>query len=83
MEYILNQLVNGICQGAIYAMMAIGYSVVVGVVGMVTFTHGEVIMIGAFASYYAFEMAGNHILLGLLFSFAAAWLMGACVQNLL
>ena len=43
MEYLLNQLVNGICQGAIYAMMAIGYSVVVGVVGMVTFTHGEVI----------------------------------------
>ena len=62
MEYLLNQLVNGICQGAIYAMMAIGYSVVVGVVGMVTFTHGEVIMIGAFAAYYAFEMAGNHIL---------------------
>ena len=47
MEYFLNQLVNGLCQGSMYALMAIGYSVVVGVVGMVTFTHGEVIMIGA------------------------------------
>ena len=34
MEYLLNQLVNGICQGSIYALMAIGYSVIVGVVGM-------------------------------------------------
>ena len=82
MEYLLNQLVNGICQGAIYAMMAIGYSVVVGVVGMVTFTHGEVIMIGAFAAYYAFEMAGNHILLGIIFSFSAAWLVGVCVYKI-
>lgn len=54
MEYFLNQLINGLCQGSIYALMAIGYSVVVGVVGMVTFTHGEVIMIGAFASFYVF-----------------------------
>lgn len=82
MEYLLNQLVNGICQGAIYAMMAIGYSVVVGVVGMVTFTHGEVIMIGAFAAYYTFEMAGNNILLGLLFSFAASWLIGVSVYKI-
>ena len=47
MEYVLNQLVNGLCQGAIYALMAIGYSVIVGVVGMVTFTYGEIMMIGA------------------------------------
>ena len=82
MEYLLNQLVNGVCQGAIYAMMAIGYSIVVGVVGMVTFTHGGVIMIGAFAAYYTFEMAGNHILLGLLLSFSAAWPMGMCVYKI-
>ena len=47
MEYFLNQLINGLCQGAIYALLAIGYSVIVGVVGMVTSTYGEVIMIGA------------------------------------
>ena len=48
MEYFLNQLINGLCQGSIYALMAIGYSVIVGVVGMVTFTYGEIMMIGAF-----------------------------------
>ena len=45
MEYFLNQLINGLCQGSIYALMAIGYSVIVGVVGMVTFTYGEIMMI--------------------------------------
>ena len=52
MEYFLNQLINGLCQGSIYALMAIGYSVIVGVVGMVTFTYGEIMMIGAFSAYW-------------------------------
>lgn len=81
MEYFLNQLVNGLCQGAIYALMAIGYSVVVGVVGMVTFTHGEVIMLGAFASFYLFEAFGNNLLLGIIGSFMASWLIGIAVYK--
>lgn len=81
MEYFLNQLLNGICQGSIYALMAIGYSVVVGVVGMVTFTHGEVIMIGAFASFYAFDIFGNNLFLGIISSFVASWLIGIVVYK--
>ncbi len=81
MDYYLNQLINGVCQGAIYALMAIGYSVVVGVVGMVTFTHGEVIMIGAFAAYYMFFLCGNNILLGLFVSFSASWILGFFVYK--
>lgn len=81
MEYFLNQLINGICQGSIYALMAIGYSVVVGVVGMVTFTHGEVIMIGAFASYYVFNALGNNLVFGVIASFAASWVIGMIVYK--
>jgi branched-chain amino acid transport system permease protein len=62
--------------------MAIGYSVVVGVVGMVTFTHGEVIMIGAFASYYIFMLIGNNLLVGFLVSFAASWILGVGVYKI-
>ena len=61
MEYLLNQFVNGICQGSIYALMAIGYSVIVGVVGMVTFTYGEIMMIGAFGAFYSFQFFGNNL----------------------
>lgn len=81
MEYFLNQLINGLCQGSIYALMAIGYSVVVGVVGMVTFTHGEVIMIGAFASFYVFNALGNNLLLGVVASFAASWIIGMIIYK--
>jgi len=76
MDYYLSQIINGICQGSIYALMAIGYSVVVGVVGLVTFTHGEVIMLGAFAAYYTFELLGNNLVIGVLASFLASAFVG-------
>lgn len=82
MEYFLSQLVNGICQGAIYALIAIGYSVIVGVVGMVTFTYGEIMMIGAFAAYYTFQFVGNNLLLALLAAFAASFVVGSVVYKL-
>jgi branched-chain amino acid transport system permease protein len=79
MEYVLNQFINGLCQGAIYALMAIGYSVVVGVVGMITFTHGEVIMIGSFAAYYIFLFQGNNLFLGILASFVSSGILGILI----
>lgn len=82
MDYYLSQVINGICQGSIYALMAIGYSVVVGVVGLVTFTHGEVIMLGAFASYFAFQFFGNNLLLGIVASFAASAFIGVFVYKI-
>ena len=52
MEFYISQIINGICQGSIYALMAIGYSVVVGMTNLVTFAFGEIIMIGAFSAFY-------------------------------
>ena len=82
MGYILNQLLNGICQGAIYALMAIGYSVIVGVVGMVTFTYGEVMMIGAFSAYYIFQGVGNNLPLAILAAFAGSFVIGVVIYKL-
>jgi len=80
-DYYVSQLINGLCQGSIYALMAIGYSVVVGVVGLVTFTHGEVIMVGAFASYFAFQMFGDNLFLGMIASFLASAFIGLFVYK--
>ena len=63
MTYLIEQLINGICQGAIYALFAIGYTIIVGVVGLVSFTFGEVIMIGAFAALFTATLTGGNILL--------------------
>lgn len=81
MDYYLSQLVNGLSQGAIYALMAIGYSTIVGVVGMVTFTNGEVIMIGAYAAFYAFTFFAENLFLGILVSFAASWVLGIVIYK--
>lgn len=81
-QYIISQLVNGLCQGFIYALIALGFAVIVGVVGLATFTHGEVLMIGAYASFYLFLFCGNNIILGLLASFAAAWVVGIIIYKL-
>ncbi len=82
MEYFLNQLLNGLCQGAIYALMAIGYSIIVGVVGMVTFTYGELMMIGAFSAYYIFFGVGNNLLIAVLAAFFGSFVIGIIVYKL-
>ena len=81
MSYFIEQLLNGICQGSIYALFAIGYTIIVGVVGLVSFTHGEVIMIGAFSALFATTLGGNHILLTILFSFAGSGLVGIVIHK--
>lgn len=46
MEILLQQLINGIVQGSIYALVALGYTMVYGIMGLINFAHGEVVMIG-------------------------------------
>ena len=58
MAYFLQQLVNGLTLGAIYALIAIGYTMVYGIIGMINFAHGEIYMIGAFVSLITFFALG-------------------------
>ena len=53
MEYFLQQLINGITLGSIYGLIAIGYTMVFGIIGMVNFSHGDVFMVGGFVSLIA------------------------------
>src|SRR3989338_3147326 len=50
MEYFVQQLLNGLTLGAVYGLIAIGYTMVYGIIGMINFAHGEIFMIGAFIS---------------------------------
>lgn len=58
MEYFLQQLINGVTLGAIYGLIAIGYTMVYGIIGMINFAHGEIYMIGAFISLITFLVLG-------------------------
>ncbi len=53
LAYALQQLINGISLGMIYGLIAVGYTMVYGIIGMINFAHGDVFMIGAFVSLIA------------------------------
>ena len=48
MEYFIQQLINGVTLGSIYGLIAIGYTMVYGIIGMINFAHGDIFMISAF-----------------------------------
>ncbi len=55
---ILQQAVNGLAQGSIYALIALGYTMVYGVLRFINFAHGEIYMLGAFAGFFASRWLG-------------------------
>ena len=56
--YFLDQLINGLTLGSIYGLIAIGYTMVYGIIGMINFAHGEIFMIGSFVSIITFLLLG-------------------------
>jgi branched-chain amino acid transport system permease protein len=58
MDYFLEQLINGITLGSIYGLIAIGYTMVYGIIGMINFAHGDIFMVGAMISLIAILAIG-------------------------
>src|ERR1700760_1771426 len=54
MEVFVQQLINGITLGSIYGLIAIGYTMVFGIIGMVNFAHGDIFMVSAFVALITF-----------------------------
>ena len=79
---LVEQLINGIGQGLIYALMSIGYALIFGVIGLVTFTHGDVIMLGGFAAYFSFMFYQDNFVLAILAGFIVSGLMGFVVHRI-
>lgn len=74
-------LIDGISRGAVYALVALGYTMVYGVLGMINFAHGEIFMIGMFACVYAIgvfaTMWGDHVVLNLALGVVVAMIFSA------
>jgi len=58
LEYFLQQLINGLTLGSIYGLIAIGYTMVYGIIGMINFAHGDVFMVGTMVSFIVLLMFG-------------------------
>lgn len=89
LAYALQQLVNGVSLGMIYGLIAVGYTMVYGIVGMINFAHGDIFMIGAFSALIGLLLlsgggwmtGGAAILLALVFSMAITGLYGWTVER--
>ena len=78
--------ISGIILGAVYAVIALGYTLVYGILFMINFAHGEVMMLGAFAGYFALEVFDgvgilNANLFGSILSIAVAFIAGTLVAT--
>ena len=89
MEELVQHFINGLNLGAIYALIALGYTMVYGVLQLINFAHSEVYMVGAFAAYYGAmrlhltdKPGWGSFAIALLISMTACALLGLCIERL-
>ena len=80
MTFITN-LINGVSLGSIYAVIALGYTMVYGIAKMLNFAHGDVIMVGAYIVFALTPYAGVNPYLALVISMAACTLLGMAIER--
>ena len=73
----LQQMVNGISLGSVYALIALGYSMVYGIVKLMNFAHGDILMVGAFAGYFVLNAMGQVTILSLILAFIVSMVICA------
>ena len=78
----LSYLISGIRLGSIYAIIALGYTMVYGIAKMLNFAHGDVIMIGAYVAFFALYRAGLPLIVSLLTAVAVCTLLGITIEKL-
>lgn len=80
MEVILSTLINGLSLGGIYAMIALGYTMVYGIAKMLNFAHGDIIMVGGYLIYVF--MATNNPLLAVLLACVGCMILGITIEKI-
>lgn len=78
----LSNLINGISLGSIYAVIALGYTMVYGIAKMLNFAHGDVIMIGAYVVYLASVKAGLNPIIAVIVSMIACTILGITIEKI-
>lgn len=81
MEFV-QQLINGLSLGSVYALIAIGYTMVYGIIRLINFAHGDIYMAGAFIGFYAVNSLHLSFIPALLVSMAGSALLGVIIEKL-
>ncbi|WP_068540444.1 branched-chain amino acid ABC transporter permease [Olegusella massiliensis] len=78
----LSTLINGLSLGSIYAVIALGYTMVYGIARMLNFAHGDIIMVGAYICFFMMGLFGLPPLLAVLISIVGCTLLGIVIERL-
>ncbi|WP_425059424.1 High-affinity branched-chain amino acid transport system permease protein LivH [Sporomusa carbonis] len=78
---LVQQLINGISLGSIYALIALGYTMVYGIIRLINFAHGDIYMLGAYAGFFAITVFKFSFIPALIFSMAAAGIVGMFIER--
>ncbi|NLN86420.1 MAG: branched-chain amino acid ABC transporter permease [Syntrophomonadaceae bacterium] len=81
MQELIQQLVNGLSLGAIYALIALGYTMVYGIIKLINFAHGDVMMVGAFVGFFSITLLGTNIAVAMLIAMAVCALLGVIIEK--
>ena len=77
----LSYLINGISLGSVYALIALGYTMVYGIAKMLNFAHGDVIMIGSYVVFFTFGLSGMNPILSILLSMVVCTILGVTIER--
>ena len=80
MEFLTN-LINGVSLGSVYAIIALGYTMVYGIAKMLNFAHGDVIMVGGYIAFITFNTLGLNPLLAVLAAVVVCTLLGMGIER--
>ncbi|SHH18307.1 amino acid/amide ABC transporter membrane protein 1, HAAT family (TC 3.A.1.4.-) [Thermosyntropha lipolytica DSM 11003] len=78
---LMQQIVNGLSLGAIYALIALGYTMVYGIIKLINFAHGDVMMVGAYVGFFSVSMLGTNIVVAMIFAMLACALLGVIIEK--
>ena len=79
---LLNNLINGISLGSVYAIIALGYTMVYGIAKMLNFAHGDIIMVGAYVCFFATGQFGLPPIAGVLLAMVVCTILGMVIERL-
>ena len=77
----LSYLINGISLGSIYAIIALGYTMVYGIAKMLNFAHGDIIMVGGFTTFTVVSTMGGDAIVGVLAAVAVCTILGVTIER--
>ena len=78
---LISQLINGLQTGSVYALVALGYSMVYGIIKLLNFAHGDIIMVGAYMVYYAIATFAFPPLVSALLAVGVSTLLGVLIEK--